>query len=132
MITVKNSELTTETIAALNSLIDLDINAKAAFKLTRIYKELSSIVDDKVKLEKKILDKYVEKDTDGNVVIPKDESGNEIEGTVNIISVEDFTKEMKELMDIESTINASKLDFDDMGLETAKIKDLMKLEFLFI
>ena len=75
-IIVKNSQLNNETIEALNILIDLDINATAAFRLTRIIKELSSIVDDKLKMEKKIFDKWIEKDESGSPIRPKDETGN--------------------------------------------------------
>jgi hypothetical protein len=45
-IRVKNSELSNETIQALNMLIDTDINATSAFRLSRIIKELSSIVEE--------------------------------------------------------------------------------------
>lgn len=130
-IVIKNSQLTTETITALNALIELDINATTAFKLSRIIKELSSIVEDKLKMEKKILDKWVEKDENGENVIPLDKDGNALEGSVNITNPESFTKEMTELMEIETTILFDKLDFEDMGLVTAKIKDMIKLDFLF-
>ena len=130
-IIIKNSQLTNDTISALNTLIELDINATVAFRLTRIIKELSSIVDDKLKMEKKVLDKWVEKDADGNHIIPKDAEGNEIQGSVNITNVEEFTKEMSELMEIENEIPFDKINFDDLSLTTAKVKDLIKLEFLF-
>ena len=130
-IIVKNSQLSSETIQSLNTLIDLDINATAAFRLTRIIKELSSVVDDKLKMEKRILDKWVEKDESGNVIRPKDESGNEVEGAVNITNVEEFTKEMTSLMEIENEIPYDKIKFEELNLTTAKVKDLMKLEFLF-
>jgi hypothetical protein len=130
-IIVKNSQLNNETIQALNSLIELDINASVAFRLTRIIKELSSIVDDKLKMEKRILDKWVEKDESGKPVVPKDESGNPVEGAVNITNVEEFTKEMSNLMDIENNIPYEKIKFEDLNLQTAKVKDLIKLEFLF-
>ena len=130
-IIVKNSQLTNETIAALNTLIELDINAGTAFKLTRIIKELSSIVDDKLKMEKKIFDKWVEKDETGEPVIPKNSDGTPVEGAVNITNVEEFTKEMSELMEIETELPFEKLEFEDLGLTTAKVKDLIKLEFLF-
>lgn len=132
MIIVKNSQLNNETILALNNLVDLDINAKVAFKLTRIIKELSSIVDDKMKMEKKILDKWVEKDENGQVVVPTREDGSKIEGSVNIVDVESFSKEMSELMSIENEIPFDKIDFDDLGLTgSVKVKDLIKLDFLF-
>jgi hypothetical protein len=130
-IIVKNSQLTNETISSLNKLIELDINAGTAFKLTRIIKELSSIVDDKLKMEKKIFDKWVERDQNGETVIPKNPDGTPVEGAVNITNVEEFTKEMTVLMDVENEIPFDAIKFDDLGLTTAKVKDLIKLEFLF-
>jgi len=130
-IIVKNSQLTHETISALNTLIELDIAAGVAFKLTRIIKELSSIVEDKLKMEKRILDKWVEKDEQGNPVLAKDQNGEIIEGTVNITNIDEFTKEMSDLMEIETEIPFDKINFEDLSLTTAKVKDLIKLEFLF-
>lgn len=130
-IKVKNSQLSNETIQSLNTLIDLDINASSAFRLARIIKELSSIVDDKLKMEKKILDKWVSKDESGNIIRPKDESGNDVDGGVNITNVDEFTKEMTSLMDIENEIPYDKIKFEELNLVTAKVKDLIKLEFLF-
>jgi hypothetical protein len=130
-IVVKNSQLSNDTISALNTLIELDINAKCAFKLTRIIKELTSIVEDKLKMEKRILDKWVDKDENGNVKPVIDNDGNIVEGAVNITNVDSFTLEMQDLMEIENTIQYEKIDFEELNLQTAKVKDLIKLEFLF-
>jgi len=130
-IIIKNSQLTPDTISALNTLIELDINAIVAFKLSRIIKELSSIVEDKLKMEKRILEKWVQKDESGQIVIPQDVDGNLLEGSVTIVDVESFTKDMSELMEIETILNFDKLNFEDLELSTAKIKDIIKLEFLF-
>jgi protocatechuate 3,4-dioxygenase beta subunit len=94
---IKNSELNSESIQELNNLIDMDINAASAFKLMRIIKELSSLVDDKLKLEKKIFDKYVEKDAEGKPVLAKDEAGEEIPNAVRITDMEAFNNEMLKL-----------------------------------
>jgi hypothetical protein len=130
-IIIKNSQLNNDTISALNTLIDLDINAVVAFRLTRIIKEISSIVEDKLKMEKRILDKWVEKDELGNPKQVKDELGNVIEGAVNITNTELFTQEMQGLMDIENDIPFERINFEELNLQTAKVKDLIKLEFLF-
>ncbi len=82
-------------------------------------------------MEKKIFDKYVAKDENGNPIPAKNEIGEVIEGAVNITEPELFTKEMSELMNVEVDLNYEKINFDDLGLKTAKVKDLMKLEFLF-
>jgi hypothetical protein len=128
---VKNSQLNQDAIEALNNLIELDINASVAFKLTRVIKELSSIVDDKTKMEKRIFDKWIEKDEDGNPVPAKDKDGNIIDGLVNLTDAEQFSKEMESLMNTENEIPFDKINFDDLQMKTAKVKDLMKLDFLF-
>lgn len=131
-IIIKNSQLNSDTIEALNKLIDLDINASIAFRLTRIIKEVSSIVDDKLKMEKRILDKYSQRDEMGNVVQPKDDDGNVIPGAVSITNMEAFSSEMNDLMEVENEIGYDRINFEDLNLQTAKIKDLIKLDFLFI
>lgn len=128
---VKNSQLTNETLGVLNQLIELDINASAAFRLTRIIKYISSIVEDKLKSERKIYDKWIQKDESGNPIVPKDEQGNPISGSVSISDMNAFTKEMTELLDVENEIPFEKLNFEDLNLKTAKIKDLIKVDFLF-
>lgn len=131
-IIVKNSQLSNETVSALNILIDLDISAASAFRLSRIIKEVNSIVDDKVKMEKKILEKWIERDLDGNPTKVVDENGRVVEGAVNISNMDAFSQEMQGLLDIENEIPYSKINFDDLNLVTAKVKDLIKLDFLFI
>jgi len=130
-IILKNSQLTDDTINALNMLIDLDINATAAFRLMRIIKELSSILDDKIKMEKRILDKWTSKDDAGNPTTVMDDTGNIVEGAVNISDSEAFSKEMSVLLDIENEIPFDKIKFEELNLQTAKVKDLIKLDFLF-
>ena len=130
-IIVKNSQLNTDAVTSLNFLIELDIKASTAFRLSRIIKEISSIVEDKLKMEKRILDKWVEKDEDGNPKPALDNTGQVIEGDVNLTDPESFTHEMQSLMDIENDIPFDKINFEDLELQTAKVKDLMKLEFLF-
>lgn len=130
-IVVKNSELNDEAIGAINQLVEMDINASSAFRLTRIIKELSSIVEDKVKMEKRILDKWSQKDEEGNVLPAKDDQGNVIEGAVNITDPNEFTKEMSILLDTDNELPFDKINFEDLNLQTAKVKDLIKIDFLF-
>jgi len=131
MILIKNSQLNTETLTVLNKLMDMDINAKLAFRLMKIMKEISSLVDDKLKLEKKILDKNLERDENGDPVLATDDSGDIIPGAVKVKDSESFNRAMFELMNIEIEVGYEKIDFDDLNLETIKVKELMQIEFLF-
>ncbi len=128
---VRNSQINNEALECLNNLIDEDINAVAAFKLTRIFKNISSIVEDRLTSEKKILDRWVQKDESGKPKLALDENGNEIPETVLITDIDSFSKEMSELLNVENEIPFEKLDFSELGLKTAKIKDLLKIDFLF-
>jgi hypothetical protein len=128
-IIVRNSQLNDETIESLNKLVDVDINASVAFKLMRIIKEISSIVEDKNKMEKMIINKHSEKDESGNVVEAKDEQGNPV--GINIKNIEAFSSEMEDFMSIENEIGYDRINFEDLNLQTARVKDLIKLEFLF-
>jgi hypothetical protein len=128
-IIIRNSQLNDETMSALNKLVDVDINASVAFKLMRIIKEISSIVEDKNKMEQMIINKHSEKDEDGKVVQAKDGQGNPV--GVNIKDMDAFSADMEDLMSIENEIGYDKINFEDLNLQTARVKDLMKLEFLF-
>lgn len=128
---VKNSQLSNDALGVLNNLIELDINATAAFKLARIIKYISPIVEDKITAEKKLYEKHMDRDESGNPIIPKDKDGNEIEGSISIKDMKLFTEEMQQLMDHENVIPYDKLNFEDLDLKTAKIKDMLKIEFLF-
>jgi hypothetical protein len=132
MITIKNSQLSQDTVTALNAIIDLDIKAGEAFKLMRMLKDLSSIIEDKTKLEKRIFEKYVERDSTGNPVDAVDNEGKVIPNAVKITDTFSFNKEMEELMSVENTLSHDKLNFDDLNLNSnVKVKDLLKIDFLF-
>jgi hypothetical protein len=128
---IKNSQLSNESLEAINNLLDQDIDASAAFKLTRIIKFISPIVEDKLKLEKKIYNKWIQIDEDGNPISAKDENGQDIPDTVLLKDVDKFSKEMSDLYEVENEIPFDKISFDNLGLKTAKIKDLIKIDYLF-
>jgi hypothetical protein len=128
---VRNLQLSNDALQVLNTLIEQDINASAAFKLTRILKYMSSIVEDKVQMEKKIFDKWTQKDKDGNPVKAKDDNGDEIQDAILLTDVDSFSKEMSDLLNTENDIPFDKIKFEELELKTAKVKDLLKVDFLF-
>jgi hypothetical protein len=131
MIIVKNSQLDKQTLESINMLLELNLPAKVAFHLMRILKEISSLVDDKILLEKKIVDRFTEKDEFGNSVPAINESGNPIPNTIKITDLDKFNEEVDDLNSIENNIPFDKLNFDDLKLDTVRVKDLMRLDFLF-
>ena len=128
---IKNSQLSNEALSAINNLLDADIDAVAAFKLTRIIKFISPIVEDKLSTEKKIYDKWAQKTEDGNYESAKDDDGNSIPDTVILKDVDSFTREMTDLYQVENDVPFDKIKFEDLKLQTAKVKDLIKIDFFF-
>lgn len=131
MIIVRNSQLNQDTVEALNLLLDLNLPTKTAFKLVRMIKEISSLIDDKIKLERKIFDRYVEKDSAGNPIMAIDQNGNPIPNAYKLSDSEAFHSEISELNSIESELPFEKLNSDEFQLDSIKVRDLMKLEFIF-
>lgn len=129
---IKNSMLSKEVITSINNFVEKDISATAAFKIARLLKTLSAIVEDKANAEKRILEKYTEKDEEGNMVQVKDETtGEVIENMVRISDPEKFNEEMKELGEVEVDVEYEPIEVEKLGLEKIKISELMSIEFLF-
>ena len=125
MITIKNSNLNNDAVDALNTLMDMNIKAGVAFKLMRIIKEISTLVQDKLKMEQKILEKHIERDIDGNPVRVFDENLQLLEGAVKIKDMDKFKEEMESLLSSETTLNFEPISFEDLGLDTIKIIDFI-------
>jgi hypothetical protein len=82
-------------------------------------------------METRVLDKWTAKDENGNHTPALGEDGNIIEGAVNITDSSAFSKEMEALLSIDNEIPYDKIKFEELNLQTAKVKDLIKLDFLF-
>ncbi len=131
MIKIKNSQLNQETIHLINGLLDKELPASTSFRLMKIVRDLTPIIDDKSKIETKILEKWVERDEDGNVIKPLDKDGNPIPDSFKVKDVSAFNKEMFEFMEIVHELNYEKIEFESLGLDRIKPIDLLKIEFLF-
>jgi hypothetical protein len=114
---IKNSQLDQGTIESINEMIELEVSALSAFKLVKLVKQLDEIVKAKTKGEVAVVQKYAKKD--------------EVPNTYEITDVDAFNKEMTELMNYENEVDYEPIKFEDLGLSTAKVKNLLRLEFLF-
>lgn len=131
---IKNMDLSDGCINSLNLLIEMDLNASEAFKISRIIRELNPILEDKIKFERAIVSKHAQKDEAGNIEHPKDESGNIIESQIIISDTDAFNAEMSEFLNIEIEVSFDKLDFSNLNITggTLKPRDLSHIDFLFI
>lgn len=133
MIIVKNRQLDSEAIKILNEIVEMDISAVSAFRLMKIIKELDEIVKNRQQSELNLVKRFAETNEDGSIKIPKDENGNEIQGTFEIKdgSTDEFNRQINDLLEFDNELNFDKIKFEDLGMEKISIKKLMKLDFLF-
>ena len=136
MIKIQNQQIDNETVEIINELLDKEISIVAAFKLSRIVKELNNIIKDKTEAEVKLVNSFAKKDEDGKILLAKDEQGNEIPSSFEIETskMELFQKEMENFMLIETTINQETLDINELKLSDDikfTVKKIMKIDFLF-
>ena len=98
----------------------------------RIIKDISSLVEDKLKAEKKILTKWAEKDENGELMPVFDDNDKLVDGAIKIKNIPEFEKEVNELLNMDNSIQHEKINFDDLGLtDMIKIKNLINIDFIF-
>lgn len=133
MIKVNNKSLDNDAISTLNELIELDISAVSAFKLAKIIRELNDIVSIKNEREVSLIKKYAKTKEDGSIVEGKNEAGEIIPNSFEIKEggVEDFNKEMNELLLFENELPFDKLKIEELNLEKFSTMKIMKIDFLF-
>lgn len=123
---LKNKTLL-DSVGVLRKLNNMDLNIKVSYaiakNITNIEKEFE--VYDKEK--NKLIDKYGEKDDDGNLKL--DANGN-----VNIVDKENWNKEFKELLEIENDVCIHKINEEDLfKCDNANITpgELMLVDYMF-
>lgn len=131
MIKIKNALLNENTVTALNKLIEKEIPVKTAFKITQIIKEFNPLLDTVRTAYNKILEKHSEKDEAGKPKLAVDEKGKPMPGKVVVKDQKAFVEALKELYDIESTINQEPITIDDLGAIKIEPLVLMGIDFMF-
>lgn len=122
-ITIKNNQLSKEVFDALDNIMEVEMDGTPAIKLTRIVKELNSLISDKEKIEKRTLDKWAKKNEEGDII--------KLGDVVELTNKAEYESNMKSIGDMSNEIQFDKLKYEELNLKTARVKDLIKLDFIF-
>lgn len=126
MITVTNKELLNPgTVATLNKVVDTDLPVKLSFKIIKIVESVNETLKIVNTARQKLVEKYAEKDDDGNIV-PMENDGIKIDEEKR----DDFVSEFEEFNLIENEIAGDKLDIDDLAGINIKPKELAIIRWL--
>ncbi len=120
-----SNERLVNSVGVLSKLTNLELPIKLSYafskNITKIDAELKAY-----NLEKrKLLNKYGEKDNEGNL------KQNE-KGEVNILDIENFNKEIAELLQCESEIDIHLIDLDKVDVKiNITPGELMIIDYMF-
>jgi hypothetical protein len=104
-----------DAIPALNSLSEIKLPVKTSYVIAKNIRELSKILEDVEGVKKKIFDKWVEKDKDGNPLTQDNK-----QDVFKLKKNNEFNKDLNELLEIENDVNISKVNLDDLkGVDLA-------------
>ena len=98
-----------ESVSHLSKLVQQKLPAKTAFRMSKLIKQIENVQESYNEAVKKVQDTYFEKDDEGNYVVEDNHYKVKEEHR------EDYTKEMKELLDDETEIKFKKLKLEHLG-----------------
>lgn len=120
-----SNERLVNSINVLSKLTNMELPVKLSYafskNITKIDRELTIYNKERQKL----IEKYGEKNEEGNLKTKED-------GTINILDIDSFNKDLKEILEIETEIDIHVIDLEDANTDI-KItpRELMNIDYMF-
>ncbi len=134
MIKVTNGQIWGGSVDSLTKVLELNLPAKTSFKLVKLIRKVNEILQDIQEAHKKLLEKFGEKDKDGEFIHVLDQqTGKPNENQIQLKkdSVKPFKEEYKQLLEVENEIQGTKVTLDDLGDIEIQPGVLLTLDWLF-
>ena len=105
-----SNEKLVNSIDVLSKLTNMELPIKLSYafskNITNIDRELVAYNKEK----RKLIKKYGEKDKEGNLKTKED-------GTINILNIDNFNKELKEILEIETEVDIHLIDLESTNVD---------------
>jgi hypothetical protein len=111
---VKNGDLLAA-IPALKEIVKVPLPVRASFRIARLIREVEAAVQDVEAARLRLVERFAERDSEGNYTPALDAEGKLVEGSVNVTNPEGFRREFAELLGMETGIAAEPLSLVDLG-----------------
>jgi len=133
MIKVKNSELNETATISFNELLEIDLPVSLSWKIAKLAKEIDELIILKKESTNKLVKKHALKDEDGEMVVAKNEEGEDIPGSTRIADPDKYNKEYEKFDSLENEINFDPISISliESKNDNIKPKILFNLSFLF-
>lgn len=120
-----SNEKLVNSIGVLTKLTNMELPIKLSYafskNITKIDRELVAYNKEREKL----IEKYGEKDEEGNLKTKED-------GTINILDIDSFNKDLKEILDIETEVDIHLIDLEKVNVDiNITPGELMLMDYMF-
>ena len=122
---IKNSVIING-VNPLKEIMDYpDVPIKVSFKLIKNAKKIDAVLESYNEANRKLLNKYVEKDENGEM--KRDNDGNV---QISTSCVNDYIRERNELLEVENDIDLEIIDAEELSIERIKPAILLALDYM--
>jgi hypothetical protein len=120
-----SNEKLVNSIGVLSKLTNMELPIKLSYaiskNITKINREL--VVYNKER--QKLIEKYGEKDKEGNLKAKED-------GTINILDIDSFNKDLKEILEIETEVDIHVIDLEKVDVDiNITPGEIMLVDYMF-
>lgn len=120
-----SNEKLVNSIGVLNKLTNMELPIKLSYafskNITKIDRELTAYNKEREKL----INKYGEKDEEGNLKTKED-------GTINILDIDSFNKDLKEILEIETEVDIHLIDLEKVDADiNITPGELIVIDYMF-
>lgn len=120
-----NNEKLVNSIGVLSKLTNMELPIKLSYALSKNITKIDRELEVYNKERQKLIEKYGEKDKEGKLKTKED-------GTINILDIDNFNKDLKEILEIETEVDIHLIDLESINADI-KITpgELMIIDYMF-
>ncbi len=105
-----SNEKLVNSIGVLSKLTQMELPIKLSYALSKNITKIDRELTVYNKERQKLIEKYGEKDEEGKLKTKED-------GTINILDIDSFNKELKEILEIETEVDIHVIDLEKVNAD---------------
>ncbi len=120
-----SNEKLVNSIGVLNKLTNMELPIKLSYAISKNITKINGELVVYNKERQKLIEKYGEKDEEGKLKTKED-------GTINILDIDSFNKDLKEILDIETEVDIHVIDLEKVDVDiNITPGEIMLVDYMF-
>lgn len=120
-----SNEKLVNSIGVLSKLTNMELPIKLSYAISKNITKIDRELTTYNKERQKLIEKYGEKDEEGNLETKED-------GTINILDIDSFNNDLKEILDIETELDIHLIDLEKVNADiNITPGELMLVDYMF-